>query len=63
MSKRDLFFWLAITILFGWSCFQSGFIVAKWEKFDYVGQIAKHNTQIEVLKSDFRVVKEKLRMP
>jgi hypothetical protein len=63
MSKREFFLWLTITFLFGWACFQSGFIVAKWEKFDHTGRLLRHSTQIEILKSDLKIVKEKLRIP
>lgn len=60
---RDFIFWICIVVLFGVAAFEGGYIVAKLEKFDHDGRLVQHETQIQVLKSDVRVIKEKVRIP
>lgn len=62
-EKSSLVFKILLGILLVLVSIQLGFILGKWEYTDRDGKLAKHETQIEVLKSDIKVIKEKFRIP
>jgi len=59
---REAILYIIIATLIATAGFQGGYILGKWQDFDRDGKIAKHETQIGILKSDMTLVKEKLRM-
>lgn len=62
-KMRETLLWIALIILFGIATGEFGFICGKYEKLDHEGRLLQHETKIQVLQSDMRLVKEKVRIP
>lgn len=60
---REIILWITIVLLFGIASAEFGFIIGKREKFDYKGNLVQHETKIQILQSEIRLVKNKLRIP
>ena len=66
-KKRDWILWITIAILFGIATGEFGFICGRWNRpipsFDYDVRLLEHETKIQVLQSEMRLIRDKLRMP